>query len=97
MLPQISDVDLEARAGGGRGGTEGTGGVLGGAESPAGPSWGASAGEVGLPSSRLGGLPHVCLPRLWKVWVQVPSPKPFFQPLYDGHSGDFKVSAFATL
>ncbi|XP_019573651.2 interleukin-21 receptor [Rhinolophus sinicus] len=28
--------------------------------------------------------------RLWKVWVQVPSPKPFFQPLYDGHSGDFK-------
>lgn len=28
--------------------------------------------------------------RLWKVWVQVPSPKPFFQPLYEGHSGDFK-------
>lgn len=29
--------------------------------------------------------------RLWKkVWVQVPSPEPFFQPLYVGHSGDFK-------
>ncbi|XP_004386651.1 interleukin-21 receptor isoform X2 [Trichechus manatus latirostris] len=29
--------------------------------------------------------------RLWKkVWVQVPSPELFFQPLYDGHSGDFK-------
>uniref|UniRef100_A0A8C3WNI2 Interleukin 21 receptor n=1 Tax=Catagonus wagneri TaxID=51154 RepID=A0A8C3WNI2_9CETA len=29
--------------------------------------------------------------RLWKkVWVQVPSPEPFFQPLYLGHSGDFK-------
>ncbi|XP_049760008.1 interleukin-21 receptor [Elephas maximus indicus] len=29
--------------------------------------------------------------RLWKeVWVQVPSPEQFFQPLYDSHSGDFK-------
>ncbi|XP_004439412.1 PREDICTED: interleukin-21 receptor isoform X1 [Ceratotherium simum simum] len=29
--------------------------------------------------------------RLWKkVWVQVPSPEKFFQPLYMGHSGDFK-------
>ncbi|XP_058892141.1 interleukin-21 receptor isoform X1 [Kogia breviceps] len=29
--------------------------------------------------------------RLWKkVWVQVPSPEPFFQPLYMGHRGDFK-------
>uniref|UniRef100_F7BSP0 Interleukin 21 receptor n=1 Tax=Equus caballus TaxID=9796 RepID=F7BSP0_HORSE len=29
--------------------------------------------------------------RLWKkVWVQVPSPERFFQPLYMGHSGDFK-------
>lgn len=33
-------------------------------------------------------------PRLWKkVWGQVPSPQKFFQPLYVGHSGDFKVSA----
>ncbi|XP_066236119.1 interleukin-21 receptor [Saccopteryx leptura] len=28
--------------------------------------------------------------RLWKVWVQVPSPEPFFQPLYVDHSGNFK-------
>ncbi|XP_037363969.1 interleukin-21 receptor [Talpa occidentalis] len=29
--------------------------------------------------------------RLWnKVWVQVPSPERFFQPLYVGHRGDFK-------
>ncbi|XP_037670699.1 interleukin-21 receptor [Choloepus didactylus] len=29
--------------------------------------------------------------RPWKkVWVQVPSPERFFQPLYVGHSGDFK-------
>ncbi|XP_061009048.1 interleukin-21 receptor isoform X1 [Dama dama] len=29
--------------------------------------------------------------RPWeKVWLQVSSPKPFFQPLYVGHSGDFK-------
>ncbi|XP_006201288.1 interleukin-21 receptor [Vicugna pacos] len=28
--------------------------------------------------------------RLWKMWVQVPSPEHFFQPLYLGHSGDFK-------
>ncbi|XP_038395917.1 interleukin-21 receptor [Canis lupus familiaris] len=29
--------------------------------------------------------------RLWKkVWGQVPSPQKFFQPLYVGHSGDFK-------
>ncbi|XP_057605676.1 interleukin-21 receptor [Hippopotamus amphibius kiboko] len=29
--------------------------------------------------------------RLWKkLWVQVPSPEPFFQPLYVSHSGDFK-------
>lgn len=28
--------------------------------------------------------------RLWKVWVQIPSPEPFFQPLYEGHRGDFK-------
>ncbi|XP_069920648.1 interleukin-21 receptor isoform X2 [Oryctolagus cuniculus] len=29
--------------------------------------------------------------RLWKkVWVPVPSPEQFFQPLYQGHSGDFK-------
>lgn len=29
--------------------------------------------------------------RLWKkVWVQVPSPEKFFQPLYMGHRGDFK-------
>lgn len=32
-------------------------------------------------------------PRLWKVWVNVPSPEAFFQPLYVSHSGDFKVSA----
>lgn len=33
-------------------------------------------------------------PRLWKkVWGHVPSPQKFFQPLYVGHSGDFKVSA----
>lgn len=54
-------------------------------------------GRLDCPHRNVGGLPHVCLPRLWKVWVQVPSPKPFFQPLYDGHSGDFKVSAFPTL
>ncbi|EPQ10248.1 Interleukin-21 receptor [Myotis brandtii] len=28
--------------------------------------------------------------RLWKVWVQVPSPEPFFQHLYVNHSGNFK-------
>ncbi|CAK6444917.1 unnamed protein product [Pipistrellus nathusii] len=28
--------------------------------------------------------------RLWKVWVQVPSPEPFFQHLYVSHSGNFK-------
>ncbi|XP_021556068.1 interleukin-21 receptor [Neomonachus schauinslandi] len=29
--------------------------------------------------------------RLWKkVWGQVPNPQKFFQPLYVGHSGDFK-------
>ncbi|XP_075420765.1 interleukin-21 receptor isoform X2 [Tenrec ecaudatus] len=29
--------------------------------------------------------------RLWKkLWVQVPSPEWFFQPLYTGHRGDFK-------
>ncbi|XP_054438799.1 interleukin-21 receptor [Pteronotus mesoamericanus] len=28
--------------------------------------------------------------RLWKVWVQVPSPESFFQHLYVGHSGNFK-------
>ncbi|XP_059934928.1 interleukin-21 receptor [Mesoplodon densirostris] len=37
------------------------------------------------------GLKTHLLWRLWKkVWVQVPSPEPFFQPLYMGHSGDFK-------
>ncbi|XP_010621860.1 interleukin-21 receptor [Fukomys damarensis] len=29
--------------------------------------------------------------RLWKeVWAPVPSPERFFQPLYEGHRGDFK-------
>ncbi|XP_048189025.1 interleukin-21 receptor [Perognathus longimembris pacificus] len=29
--------------------------------------------------------------RLWKrLWAPVPSPKYFFRPLYEGHSGDFK-------
>ncbi|XP_016071704.1 PREDICTED: interleukin-21 receptor [Miniopterus natalensis] len=28
--------------------------------------------------------------RLWKVWVQVPSPEPFFQHLYVNHRGNFK-------
>ncbi|XP_023572280.1 interleukin-21 receptor [Octodon degus] len=29
--------------------------------------------------------------RLWKeVWAPVPSPERFFQPLYEGHKGDFK-------
>ena len=41
----------------------------------------------------LGDSPGLYLPRPWeKVWLQVSSPKPFFQPLYVGHSGDFKVS-----
>ncbi|KAM4829572.1 interleukin-21 receptor isoform 2-T2 [Thomomys bottae] len=37
------------------------------------------------------GLKTHLLWRLWKrLWAPVPSPKYFFQPLYDGHSGDFK-------
>ncbi|XP_053550221.1 interleukin-21 receptor [Bombina bombina] len=35
---------------------------------------------------------HLQLPqRLWKnEWVFIPSPAPFFKPLYTGHNGDFK-------
>lgn len=66
---------------------------LGGSEPPAGHIWGASEREARLPSGRCGRLTSSLPSRLWKnVWVQVPSPEPFFQPLYMGHSGDFKVS-----
>lgn len=62
------------------------------AESPAGQPWEAPEGS-GLPWRRSGGLTLSLPLRLWKVWVQVPSPEPFFQHLYVSHSGDFKVRA----
>lgn len=46
-------------------------------------------GRPGCPLRDAGGSPPLCPPRPWKV----PSPKGFFQPLYVGYSGDFKVSA----
>lgn len=52
------------------------------------------SGRPGCPLGDGEGSPRLCPPRLWKkVWGQVPSPQKFFQPLYMGHSGDFKVSA----
>jgi hypothetical protein len=39
------------------------------------------------------GSSPLCPHRLWKrLWAPVPSPERFFQSLYEGHGGDFKVS-----
>ena len=94
--PQFTNVDVEAQGrwgAGGQGREEVTGYVFGCTWSPAGQSWGTAEREAGQPSGACGGSPYLYPPRLWKVWVQVPSPESFFQHLYVGHSGNFKVRA----
>ncbi|KAG8513541.1 Interleukin-21 receptor [Galemys pyrenaicus] len=50
---------------------------------------GVTQGELVL--QNLGCRAPRVLALLWKkLWVQVPSPEGFFQPLYMGHKGDFK-------